>query len=148
MPHVTIEYSANLAEHHDIDALVAAVHAAAVGHPLVPADGMRTRAARRDQYRVADGDPSSAFVAIHVRVGPGRDPETKRSFITELLDAAETRLAAESASDSEKPSELAESPLAIMWSIELSEIDPETRINRNYVRPVIAARQAHKPASR
>lgn len=124
MPHITIEYSANLADHHDIDALVAAVHAAALDHGLPPADGLRTRAARRDHYVIADGsDPEIlAFVALAVRIGPGRDAATKASFIETLLDAAERHL------DNDK------TPLAIAWSIELNEIDPDFRINRNYVR--------------
>ena len=128
MPHITIECSANLAEHHDLDALVAAVHEAGLAHGLPPADGLRTRLAVRDHYVVADGDPTFAFVAIHVRIGPGRDPAAKQSFITTLLDAAEARLDAESSS------------LAVMWSIELNEIDPEFRINRNHVRTRIQER--------
>lgn len=122
MPHITIEYSANLAEHHDISALVEAVHSAALGHGLPPADGLRTRAVSRSHYRIADGDPDHAFVAIHVRVGPGRDAATKHSFIEAILDTAEARIA-------KTPH-----PLAIAWSIEMTEIDPELRINRNHVR--------------
>ena len=127
MPHVTIEYSANVAEHHDIDALVVAVHDAALAHGLPPADGHRTRAAERTHCAIADRDPNHAFVAIHCRIGPGRAAEAKQSFITQLLDAAEAQLDAQP------------SPLAIMWSIELTEIDPEFRINRNYVRAAMSA---------
>lgn len=122
MPHITIEYSANLADHHEVGALVAAVHDAALADGLPPLDGLRTRAAVRDHYKIADGDPDFAFVAIHVRIGPGRDPETKQDFITALLDAAEAQLASES------------SRLAVMWSIELNEIDANFRMNRNHVR--------------
>jgi len=130
MPHITIEYSANLAEHHDIDALVAAVHAAALDHGLPPADGLRTRATCRDHYVVADGSPDLAFIAIAVRIGPGRIADTKRSFIETVLDAAEAQLATES------------SRLAIAWSIELNEIDPDFRVNRNHVRTRLAERAA------
>lgn len=128
MPHITIEYSANVAEHHDIDALVDVVHMAAIDHGLPPADGMRTRAVARSHYRVADGSDDLAFVAIAVRIGPGRDPATKSDFIETVLDAAEARLDAEA------------SPLAIAWSIELNEIDAEFRINRNHVRTRLAER--------
>ena len=124
MPHITIEYSANVAEHHDIDALVEVVHTAALGHGLPPVDGLRTRAAARDHYLIADGsDPEVlAFIAIAVRIGPGRDAASKSSFIETVLDAAEAHIDAASC------------PLSIAWSIELNEIDPEFRINRNYVR--------------
>ena len=53
MPHVTIEYSANVADHHNIDELVAAVHTAALDHGLPPADGHRTRAVARNHYAIA-----------------------------------------------------------------------------------------------
>ena len=123
MPHVTIEYSANVAEHHDIDALIGAVHDAALDHGLAALAALRTRAAERTHFRVADGDARFAFVAIHVRIGPGRDPEQKQSFLEALLDAAQHLV---------EPS-----PLAIAWSVELNEINPELRINRNGVRTAL-----------
>lgn len=133
MPHLTIEYSANVGDHHDIDALVAAVHAAALGHGLPALDALRTRAAARHHYRIADGDSDHAFVAIAARVGPGRSPDDKSSFLHAVLDAAEAQLATEA------------SPLAIAWSIELTEIDPDHRINRNHVRAKIAQRAQKAP---
>lgn len=126
MPHVTIEYSANVAELHDIDGLVGAVHAEALTHPLVAADALRTRAAERAVFRVADGHPSNAFVAIHVRVAPGRNHDDKRRLIEGVLTAGRSYVDADRAT--------ARSHLAIAWSIELTEIDPELRINHNEVR--------------
>lgn len=131
MPHITIEYSVNIADHHDVDALVAAVHAAAIAHGLPPVDGLRTRAASREHYRIADSSNDLAFVAIAIRIGPGRDAATTTSFIETVLDAAEHQIDAEAG------------PLAIAWSIELNEIDPNFRINRNHVRPRLAARATH-----
>ena len=134
MPHITIEYSANVAEHHDIDALVQAVHAAALEHGLPALDALRTRAAARSHYCIADGDPHHAFVAIAVRIGPGRTADEKTSFVHSLLDAAEYQIAAEPG------------PLAIAWSAELTEIDPAFRVNHNEVRERIAAhgRRGHR----
>ena len=129
MPHITIEHSANLTEHHDIQQLVDAVHGAALGHGLAPLDGLRTRAATRDRYRIADGDPDHAFVAITARIGPGRDAESKTSFLETILDAAEAQI------------DTAPDPLAIAWSAEIVEMDPSFRINRNHVRTRIAARR-------
>jgi len=129
LPHITIEYSANLAEHHDIQSLVGVVHAAALAHGLPPADGLRTRAVAREHYEIADGSDDLAYVAIAVRIGPGREAHAKRTFIEQLLDAAAHHLAR------------TDSPLAIAWSIELQEIDPNFRINRNHVRTRLAERQ-------
>lgn len=122
VPHIIIEYSANIAMHHDVDALVEAVHRAALAHGLPAVDALRTRAAERQHYRIADGDSHHAFVAIVARIGPGRGPQIKRSFLTTLIDAAEEALAAEP------------EVLAIAFSVELQEIDAEFRINRNHVR--------------
>ncbi len=126
MPHVTIEHSSNVTEHHDIDALVQAVHAGALDHGLATLAALRTRAVQRTHFKVADGDGRFAFVAINVRIGPGRDLAQKQSFIEALLDAATAALT---------PTEL-----AIAWSIELNEIDPELRINRNDVRTAMENR--------
>jgi len=126
VPHITLEYSANVAEHHDIDALVHAVHEAAVDHGLPTRDSLRTRAVARTHYRVADGADDLAFVAIAVRIGPGREAETKTGFIESVLDVAEAQLEA--------------GPLAIAWSIELAEIDSNFRINRNHVRTRLGER--------
>ena len=127
MPHITIEHSANVGVHHDIAALVDAVHAAALEHGLAPSDGLRTRAVGRDHFRVADGRPDHAFVAISVRIGPGRNAAAKSSFLETVLNAAETRIASEGG------------PLAVAWSAELTEIDEQFRINRNHVRTRIQA---------
>lgn len=128
MAHITIEYSANLADHHDIQALVDAVHEAATAHGLAPLAGLRTRAVARTHYRIADGDLDHAFVALAVRVGPGRDAAARRTFLEAILDAAEAHIAA------------APGPLAVAWSAELTEFDADFRINRNEVRSRIAER--------
>jgi 5-carboxymethyl-2-hydroxymuconate isomerase len=128
VPHLTIELSANVAAHHDVDALVTTVHDAALATGVAALDALRTRAAVREHHRIADGDPRFAFVAIHARMAPGRSLEVKQGFLAAVLDAAEAHLVAD------------ETPLAIAWSIELTEIDPATRINRNHVRTALEER--------
>ena len=71
MPHVVIEYSANLEAEIEPMRLVRAVHAAAFRSPASTPPGVRTRAARREHFLVADGEPSHAFIAVTVRIGPG-----------------------------------------------------------------------------
>ena len=127
MPHVTIELSHNVAAHHDVDALVAAVHTAALGHGLASLAALRTRAHITDHYRIADGSAERAFVAMHARIGPGRDHDQKRSFIEALLAAAQA--------------EIGESQLTIAWSIELTELDANLRINDNQIRPAFEAQE-------
>lgn len=128
MPHVSIEYSDNVSAHHIIGDLVTAVHDAALATGVVPADGLRTRAVERKHYRIASGDPDYAYIAITIRVGSGRDPETRQHLLATVLDAAEAQLGAETQGGVQP------SPLAIAWSAEIQEIDPAFRINRNYIR--------------
>ncbi len=122
MPHVVIEYSANVADHVDISALVDAVHSAALATGLPALAALRTRAVGRDHYRIADGQANHAFVAIAARIGPGRSDDDKSSFLETVLAAAQTELGDNSGH------------LAIAYSIELQEIDPRFRINDNRVR--------------
>lgn len=133
MPHIIIEYSDNIdaraVEEGVVDGagggahwLVDAVHDAAAKSPIVPVEGLRTRASPRSRYRVADGDPSYAFVSVVARLGPGRSSEEKTGFLELLLDTAERTVSA------------AAPGLAVAYSVEFQEIDADLRINRNHVR--------------
>lgn len=123
MPHITIEYSSNVATPIAMANLVDHVHAAALEHGLPQLAALRTRAVSRDQYRVATGDDEYGFIAILARIGPGRTTKEKQSFVNCLLDAAEESL-----------SERGDSEMQIAYSAEVQEINPAFRVNRNYVR--------------
>ena len=127
MPHVTVEYSTNLDLLVDMQKVIDAVHAAALATGFVPLDGLRTRASPRSTYRIGDGHANNAFVAIAVRLGPGRTSDDKHRLLAALLDAVESALGPDVAA-------------TVMLSAEWHEIDPNARINRNNLRPVIAAR--------
>ena len=123
MPHLIVEYSANVAKYHDIDGLLDVMQKATIELDVSPIPGIRIRAICHDQYRIADGsNPDHGFVAMVARIGPGRDDETKTRLIDTLLDAAEAQFATEN------------SPLAIAWSMEVHEIDADFRVNRNHVK--------------
>ncbi len=122
MPHITIEFSSNLSELTDIDALVAAVHEAALDDGVPALDALRTRAAPREHYRIADGNPAYGFVYVTARIGPGREPETIQRFLNRLIDTVDAALA---------PIQ-AEHPTAVSAEVQL--IDPAMRINRNHIR--------------
>ena len=128
MPHIVIEYSANLADLIDVQELVDVVHAAALADGLPPLDALRTRAVERDHFRIADGSPDFAFVAVVARIGPGRPADDKLRFLQALIDAVEDHLA----------------PIAdrrqVALSTEIQEIDVEFRVNRNQVRTALAER--------
>ncbi len=93
MPHIIIEHSANVADLTDMDALVDAVHRAALDDGLPALDALRTRAAPRHHYRIADGDPAYGFVYVTARIGPGREPEAVQRFLNRLIDTVDEALA-------------------------------------------------------
>ena len=126
MPHLIIEYSANVADVVDVPDLVGAVHAAALATGTAPLDALRTRAVARDHYAIADRDPSNKFIAVTARLGAGRSDSEKDSLVEVLMDALDEFLG--------------EAQDTIMLSVEYQEIDPAHRINKNNLRAVIAER--------
>jgi 5-carboxymethyl-2-hydroxymuconate isomerase len=98
MPHLTIEYSANLEAAIDLRQLVGTLHAAALKTGIFPLGGIRSRAERRDLYLIADGHPENAFIHLTARIGEGRDAATKRrageAIFATLCDALEPVYAA------------------------------------------------------
>lgn len=128
MPHVFVEYSANVADHTPIDALIEAMHAAIIDNGIGPVAGIRTRGLRRDHYAIADRHDDNMFVAVTVRIGPGRTAETKLACVTDMTEALKAHLA-----------DLCETkPIAL--SVEMQEIDAEFRINHNNLRDHLEAR--------
>jgi 5-carboxymethyl-2-hydroxymuconate isomerase len=87
MPHITIEYSANLEADLAPMVLVEAIHKAALSVPAFEMAGLRTRASRREFFMVADGNPGHAFIAVTARIGPGRDQETRTAASQTLMAA-------------------------------------------------------------
>jgi 5-carboxymethyl-2-hydroxymuconate isomerase len=122
MPHLTIEYSNNVAVSCDIQTLVDRVHTVAADHELPPEVGLRTRAVGREHYRIADGDQRYGFISLIARVGPGRSSQLKNDFLNLMLDTIEAFV-----SDC--------APHVILaLSGEVQEIDAANRVNRNQIR--------------
>lgn len=134
MPHLVVEYSANLEDTVDIPGLVRIVHEAALETGLFPPGGARTRAARRDIYRIADGHPDNAFVHLSARIGAGRTPEARRAAGERIFAALCAALA----------DTFEARPLGI--SFEMSEIDPDLSFKHNNLHAVLEQRAAGKAA--
>jgi 5-carboxymethyl-2-hydroxymuconate isomerase len=97
VPHIIVEYSANLDEAMPIATLIKNVHQAVLATGISKLGAVRTRAARRDVYSIADGDPQNAFINVIARIGRGRAPETRRALaeaIMAVLDRETATLAA------------------------------------------------------
>lgn len=119
MPHAIVEYSANLDHDIDIDGLLDTVHQAALDTGVFPIGGLRTRAARRARYHIADGHQNNRFVHVTLKIGHGRSLETKKRAGQHVFDAVCAFL--QSVFDTY--------PLAI--SFEVVEIDPDLNFKHN-----------------
>jgi 5-carboxymethyl-2-hydroxymuconate isomerase len=129
MPHLIVEYSANLERDVDIARLVAAIHTAALETGVFPIGGIRTRAERRDTYEIADGHPDNAFIHVQARIGVGRTPEVRQK-------AAEHIFAALKAETAEA---FARRPLGLTF--EIVEIDPVGSLKHNNLHEAVEARR-------
>ena len=93
MPHVTIQYTANLDPDARIDALCATLAEVICaqrddgGQRLYPIGGTRVLAYPSTAYAVADGAPDRAFCYVNVRIAPGR-PRERVLATGEALGAA------------------------------------------------------------
>jgi 5-carboxymethyl-2-hydroxymuconate isomerase len=125
MPHLNIEYSANLEEVLDVQALVDTIHQTALETGIFPLGGVRTRAEARKHYRIANGDPRAGYIHMMVRIGSGRDLETRRNAGDRIFAAlcAFTEAIYESR------------PLAL--SFELHEIPPELAWRKNNLHELV-----------
>lgn len=130
MPHVIAEYSANLRPRIDLPALLRCLHETAIGTGVFPRGGTRTRAIELTDYLIADGHPDNAFLHVTLRIGHGRDLDTRRRAGQQVFDALCAQLAPVSAA----------SPLAI--SFEVQEIDPELSFKLNNLHHHVESRRA------
>lgn len=135
MPHLIIEYSANLEETLDLDGLMDALHAAALETGVFPIGGLRIRAHRADRYRIADCDPANAFVHVTALVGHGRPLEVRRQAGERLFATLTQYL---------EPL-FASRPLAISFNVQ--EFDPQLNFKKNNLHRYVEQRRAERAPS-
>lgn len=129
MPHLTVEYSANLEEDVDIAAFCAEMRDAMLATGIFPFGGIRVRAFPCHIYVIADGDPRYAYLHMICRIGAGRDPETRLAAAEAIYAAAEGHLKAR----------VGGRPVAL--SLDLDELHPRTSLKRyNTVHGALGAR--------
>lgn len=128
MPHIIIEYTANLEPELKLPALIEALHKVAAGIEAFPVAGLRTRAERRDHYLIADGHPDNAFIHLTLRIAHGRSVEVRKAAGDLLFDTLTREL---------QPL-VDRRPLAL--SFEISEIDPVLNYKGGNIRDYMARR--------
>ena len=135
LPHIIIEYSANLATRTDLRELVRKTHETALATGVFELAGLRTRCEERDIYRIADGHPDNSFVTVNIRIGHGRDEATRHRVGKAIFDCVCRHLAPI----------FAATPIGI--TVDVAEIDPAASFKQNNMREIIRVRQ-ERAASR
>ena len=113
MPHLIIDYSANLEDAVDLAGLCNVLRETACGIEVFPAAGVRVRAIPALHYSIADGDPAHGYIDISVRLRAGRDMADKKAATQVLFDTARDFIAPAMATRS------------IALSFEMRDIDPD-----------------------
>jgi 5-carboxymethyl-2-hydroxymuconate isomerase len=96
VPHIVAEYSANIEQSVDIMALLDVIHGAVVATGAFPLEVVRVRAARRDQFKIANKDPRNAFLAIVGHIAPGRPSNVRHEIGKAIFNAVCSHLSAAS----------------------------------------------------
>jgi 5-carboxymethyl-2-hydroxymuconate isomerase len=129
MPHIILDYSANIEARADIAGLCEALRVTAAGLDCFPETGVRVRAIRADHVALADGSAEVGYVDISVRLREGRAQHVREAATAALFQAARDFLA----------DLLAEHP--VMLSLEMREIDAKLAPKIN----TVANRLERKP---
>jgi 5-carboxymethyl-2-hydroxymuconate isomerase len=136
MPHLVVEYSANLESEIAIQELVGKVHEAALASGLFELAAVRTRAERRDIYAIADRHPKNSFVAVQMSIGSGRDAESRKRLGKAIFDTVCRHM------------EKVPHANAVAISLEVREIDPTAAFRKNNLHSLVKERAAKAPRER
>jgi 5-carboxymethyl-2-hydroxymuconate isomerase len=129
LPHLIVEYSANIEQRIDLDALLDKLHACALATGVFPIGGLRDARARADAYRIADKHPGNGFVHVTAMIGHGRPLDVQQRAGQELLAALTDHL---------EPL-FAASPLAI--SLVIQEMHPVLNFKKNNIHQHVKRRR-------
>jgi 5-carboxymethyl-2-hydroxymuconate isomerase len=129
MPHLIVEYSANLQSDLNMGELAKALHEAALATGVFPIGGCRTRLACRDVYVIGDGHPENRFIHVQARIGTGRSPDVRQVAAMQIFEALKLATA----------DVFARHPLGL--TLEIVEIDPVGSLKHNNLHDIIAARK-------
>ena len=131
MPHFSIEYSANLDARVDMAKVVEVIRKAAVETGVFPLGGIRVRAVRCEHCAIADGNPEFGFLDMVLRLGEGRDLQTRKKAGEHIFRTLSTCL----------DPVFAQSKFALSFDMQTN--DKETSWKRNNIHDVLKAEAAH-----
>ncbi|KFX29871.1 5-carboxymethyl-2-hydroxymuconate Delta-isomerase [Ralstonia solanacearum] len=94
MPHLIIEYTANVEADARIPDMMRVLNDVVIAYADVfPIGGIRTRALRLEQYRMADGAEDDAFIHVTFRIKAGRPRPVTQRVCADLFRALRGHLA-------------------------------------------------------
>ena len=128
MPHLIVEYSANVEEGIALDQLLDKLHACALETGVFPIGGLRVRAHRTNAYRIADKAPENGFVHVTALIGHGRPLDVQQRAGEMLFETLTEHLAAF----------FAQTPLAL--SLNVQEFHPVLNFKRNNLHEYVKRR--------
>ena len=85
MPHLVLEYSANVPDEPDFDRALRRLHEAMTTVGPFDLANVKSRVVRHERFRVEDGSPDRAFVHLTVSVLAGREARVLRETGDALL---------------------------------------------------------------
>jgi 5-carboxymethyl-2-hydroxymuconate isomerase len=129
MPHLYVEFSANTEAILDVDGLLDKLYDTALASGVFPLGGIRVRAQRIDNYRIADCAPENAYIHVTALLGFGRPLDIRRR-VGEALFAALGEHCSEA---------FEHHPLAL--SLTLQELHPELNFKKNNLHDYVRQRR-------
>ncbi|MFT2214221.1 5-carboxymethyl-2-hydroxymuconate Delta-isomerase [Rhizobium giardinii] len=123
MPHLTVEYSANLEGRADLDALCRTLLETVLETGLFEIGAVRVRALKAEHYAIADRLAENSFIDLNLRIGKGRSADERKLTGEVLFAAASATLAP-----------LFDTPHFAL-SLEIREIDAELSWKKNAIHP-------------
>jgi 5-carboxymethyl-2-hydroxymuconate isomerase len=132
VPHILIEYSSNLDGQLEFPPFLTALRDTALSTGVFPLGGIRVRAYRAEHYVIADGHPDNAFIHIMLRVGHGRDLETRKRACEAIFETACREL------------EPLHQRIPFGLSLEMQEVDPVLTHKKNNLHEYVKKRQENR----
>ena len=119
MPHFVVEYSENLHEQLDFQELFSSLHQYIVSTGHFPLAGVRSRAIKCHDYRIADGRDDFSFLNLNLKIGHGRDMTLKKVVAEQVFSILTDWM--KSITDNQY----------CQISFEMTELDPILKFNKN-----------------
>lgn len=124
MPHVIVEYTANLEHEAQLEQLFERMHAELIGMQLFPTGGIRSRARRIEQFRFADGAHDYAGVHVEVKLSAARPAQIRKQVGAAVFEVCRQHFSA------------LQARRYLALSLEVGLFQPEVFFNQNNLHPL------------